>query len=82
MREKYNGKINAKLTDRAIDGENIMATGKIFFPVGIVTGLLIGGVTGMTVGLMTDKRSKIRKNAQKAIRTMGDLIDQVSDITK
>ena len=52
------------------------------FPFGVITGLVIGGATGITVGLMTDKRSKIRKNAKRAMRTMNEFVDQVADITK
>ena len=56
--------------------------GKLMFPFGVITGLVIGGATGITVGLMTDKRSKIRKNAQRAMRTMNEFVDQMADIAK
>ena len=62
--------------------EKDMSTGKLMFPVGLITGLMIGGATGITVGLMSDKRSKIRKNAKRAMNTMGDFVDQVADIAK
>lgn len=54
----------------------------LVFPFGVITGFLIGGVTGITVGVMSDKRSKIRKNAKRAMRTMSDFMDQMADITK
>ena len=47
------------------------------FPFGVITGLVIGGATGITVGLLTDKRSKIRKNAKRAMRTMNEFVDQM-----
>ena len=56
--------------------------GKLMFPFGVITGLVIGGATGITVGLMTDKRSKIRKNAKRAMRTMNEFVDQMADIAK
>ena len=56
--------------------------GKLMFPFGVITGLVIGGATGITVGLMTDKRSKIRKNAKRAMRTMNELVDQMAEIAK
>ena len=56
--------------------------GKLMFPFGVITGLVIGGATGITVGLMTDKRSKIRKNAKRAMRTMNEFVDQMVDIAK
>ncbi|MBR2460054.1 MAG: hypothetical protein IKB34_02330 [Clostridia bacterium] len=62
--------------------EKDMSKGKLMFPVGVITGLVIGGATGITVGLMTDRRSKIRKNAKRAMCTMSDFMDQVSDIAK
>ena len=52
------------------------------FPFGVITGLVIGGATGITVGLLTDKRSKIRKNAKSAMRTMNEFVDQMADIAK
>ena len=56
--------------------------GKLMFPFGVITGLVIGGATGITVGLLTDKRSKIRKNAKRAMRTMNEFVDQMADIAK
>ena len=56
--------------------------GKLMFPFGVITGLVIGGATGITVGLLTDKRSKIRKNAKRAMRTMNEFVDQMADIVK
>ena len=56
--------------------------GKLMFPFGVITGLVIGGATGITVGLWTDKRSKIRKNAKRAMRTMNEFVDQMADIAK
>ena len=56
--------------------------GKLMFPFGVITGLVIGGATGITVGLMTEKRSKIRKNAKRAMRTMNEFVDQMADIAK
>ena len=56
--------------------------GKLMFPFGVITGLVIGGATGITVGLLTDKRSKIRKNAKSAMRTMNEFVDQMADIAK
>ena len=55
---------------------------KLMFPFGVIAGLVIGGATGITVGLMTDKRSKIRKNAKRAMRTMSEFVDQMADIAK
>ena len=55
---------------------------KLMFPFGVIAGLVIGGATGITVGLMTDKRSKIRKNAKRAMRTMNEFVDQMADIAK
>ena len=54
----------------------------LMFPFGVITGLVIGGATGITVGLLTDKRSKIRKNAKRAMRTMNEFVDQMADIAK
>ncbi|MBQ7036427.1 MAG: YtxH domain-containing protein [Clostridia bacterium] len=51
---------------------------KTCFTVGMITGIVIGAVTGMLMDPIKDKQAKnMKKGATKAFRTLGSIIDTI-----
>jgi len=51
---------------------------KACFTAGMITGIMIGAVTGMLADPIKDKQSKaMKRGASKAFRTLGSIIDTI-----
>ncbi len=51
---------------------------KTWFTAGMVTGIIVGAVTGMMMDPIKDKQSRaMKKGASKAFRTLGSIIDTI-----
>jgi|GEM_PF-562926 len=49
---------------------------------GIVAGLVIGGTVGMTiVGMIRPRKSKLKRNAGRALDAVGSIIQSAADFT-
>ena len=51
---------------------------KTCFAAGMITGIIVGAVTGMLADPIKDKQSKaMKRGASKAFRTLGGIIDTI-----